>query len=330
MACRFVNIPNSEVSLKKLSKKAFEEIRAWVYRNARNIELTLWKYEFENGCADDVVSALSCYQNADGGFAHALEPDCWNPESSPYTTLNAIGKLEKIGFTDTGHPIVRGILKYLESCAYSNENGWYFSIPSNNACPRAPWWTFDEDANEYEHIGVTAEIACFALQYAEKDSALYKKSRAIAAKLLSQINEPGNKGDMGLSGYCTLIDNIEKTGLSGEFDATRLRASVKKLADGAIVRDPAQWGTYTVRPSQFIHSPDSPYYPGNEDIVEKELDYLIDTRPDDGVWGITWLWHGNYALYPKEFAISENWWKADADIGATGKLIFLRNFGRLE
>jgi hypothetical protein len=93
------------------------------------------------------------------------------------------------------------------------------------------------------------------------------------------------------------------------------------------VRDVPQWAHYGVRPSQFIDSPGSPFYAGNEDIVNQELDYLIETKPDRGVWGITWHWHGNQEKYGKEFAISENWWKAS---GATAKLKFLRAFDRLE
>ena len=67
-----------------------------------------------------------------------------------------------------------------------------------------------------------------------------------------------------------------------------------------------------------------------EEITEKELDYLIDTRPAGGVWGITWQWWDLYEKYPKEFAISENWWNEDPDVGAIGKLKFLRNFSRLD
>ncbi len=77
--------------MKKISKKAFEEIRLWIYRNSRQLDLAMWQYEFENGNKDNVLLALSYYQNVDGGFGNALEPDCWNPESTPYTTLNAIG-----------------------------------------------------------------------------------------------------------------------------------------------------------------------------------------------------------------------------------------------
>ena len=313
--------------MKQLSKQAFSEIRTWVYRNARQMELALWQYEFEDGGAEAVLSALSFYQNDDGGFGNALEADCWNPESSPYTTLNAIGTLNSIEFTDISHPVTRGIFKYLESGKYFTGEGWLFSIPSNNDYPRAPWWTYDPTANEFEHTGVTLGIICFILRCAEKNSLLYATALSLAEKLVNKLQAPDNLGDMGLSGYRELIETLEALDFTGRFDMGFLTSEVRKRVNAAIVRDASQWGGYRVRPSQFIHSPESPYYAGNEAIVAEELDYLIDTRPENSVWGITWQWWDNYAKYPKEFAISENWWKA---VCAIGELKFLRSFGRLE
>jgi hypothetical protein len=312
--------------MKILSKQSFDEIRAWVYRNARQIELALWRYEFENGDMEAVLSALSHYQNADGGFGNALEPDCWNPESSPYTTLNAVNKLEYIGFSDTRHPILRGIINFFESGRHSVEYGWLFNIPSNNDYPRAPWWTYDPKANEIEHTGVTAGIICFALQYADKQSVLYKRAYTLAEIMLEKFKKPDNIGDMGLDGYCKLKETLDKLGMTERLGAGFREGALKKAVDISIVRDAAQWAKYCVRPSQFIRSPDSPYYPGNEDIVNKELDYLIDTRPENGVWDITWQW----GAFPDEFSISKNWWKSDLEIGATGKLKFLKSFNRLD
>ena len=313
--------------MKKISGKAFDEIRLWIHRNARQLDLAMWQYDFENGSKDIVLSALSHYQNADGGFGNALEPDCWNPNSTPYTTLYAIEKLNSLCFTETSHPIMQGIIKFLESGAHSTGDGWLFSIPSNNDYPRAPWWTYDPKANEHEHIGVTLGIVCFVLQFVDKQSGLYRKALAHAIKLLSKLKETGNMGDMGLSGYCMVLEKAKQLGISDQIDMALYSAAVKKLVDEAIVRDVSQWVNYSVRPSQFISTPDSPFFEGNEDIVEKELDYLIDTRPENGVWGITWQWWENYEKYPKEFAISENWWKAE---GAIRRLRYLRNFGRLE
>ena len=61
-------------------------------------------------------------------------------------------------------------------------------------------------------------------------------------------------------------------------------------------------------------------------MVEKELQYLLDTKPKDGVWGITWTWFDNMAQYGDAFILSENWWKGSQAIMNT---LFLRNFGKL-
>lgn len=104
-----------------------------------------------------------------------LEPDSWNPNFSPHTTLDAIGKLANIGFSDASHPIMQGLFRFFDSGVHSNPNGWLFSIPSNDDYPHAPWWTYDAKANQYKQIGVTAKVECFVLQFGVEDSALYKR-----------------------------------------------------------------------------------------------------------------------------------------------------------
>lgn len=311
----------------KLSAKDYQEIRCWIYRNARPLELAIWRHDFEGGNHEDVLDALSFYQNGDGGFGHALEADNWNPDSLPYTTLAAINILKGIPFTDMRHPIMQGIIRFLESGAWCNENGWYFNIPSNNNHAHAPWWTYDEEANNVESIGVTAEIVGFLLTCADRNSQLYQKALALADRLIGRLNTPGRYGDMGVGGYCTLLDAIKQAKLTSHFDCIFISDKLTALVNESIVREPAEWVNYCVRPSNYIKSPESVFYRDNKDIVAKELDYLIDTRPENGVWGITWSWFDNNGKYAREFAISENWWKA---VKAIEKVHFLRNFGRAD
>lgn len=54
-------------------KNQYIEVRQWMYRNARHVEVCLWNYLFENGTKEAVINALSFYQNKDGGFGNALE-----------------------------------------------------------------------------------------------------------------------------------------------------------------------------------------------------------------------------------------------------------------
>ncbi len=311
----------------KLSRNDFEEVSLWVHRNAREIDLALWKYHFENGSKDHVLSALTVYQNADGGFGHALEADNWNPHSSPYQTLTAITILDRIGFTDTSHPVWQGIFRYLDSGAYHNENGWLFSIPTNDDYPHAPWWTYNENANTYESIGVTAELAASILQYGERGTALYDKALKETTRLLGLIGNTEKNGDMGIGGYCKLLNALYRTGLDSRYDLAAVSARVRQLVTSSIEHDTSKWEFYGVRPSNYITSPDSPYYEDNREITETELDYLIKTRQDGGVWGITWSWFDNNEKYAKAFAVSENWWKTNL---AVSKVLMLRNFGRVE
>lgn len=318
--------------MKKLDRNAYQEITAWMYRNARPLELALWRYFFEGGDKESVIHALSYYQNEDGGFGKGVEPDGWNTESSPYATFHVIGILRNLGVLEeqgTAHPMVRGIFRYLESGAGCDENGWLFSIPSNDNFPRAPWWSYDININKVENAGLTAGICGFILRYAQKESTLFEKACGYARNILSNAQNKRTEdfGEMGAGGILMLLGDIMERGLGTEFSFPGLMEKMYTVVNQKIERDPQQWAFYTPRPSEFIPCAKSPFYKGNEEIVETELDYLIDTRNPGGVWNITWTWFDLGEKYPKEFAVSENWWMA---VKAIDKVMFLKNFGRME
>ncbi|MFT4146503.1 MAG: hypothetical protein QM644_18830 [Mobilitalea sp.] len=306
-----------------ISTKTYNQIKTWIYRNARDLELSLWKYYFEEGNKSDVISALSYYQNEDGGFGNSLEPDNWNPNSTPYTTLYAISILNDIEFIDLSHPIYKGILNYLQNEKDLMEYGWRFCVPTNDSYPHAPWWNFNEEANLTESIGVTTGLSIFILKHIDKSSMLYQKTTALVKNLLNNLMAGNNFGDMGIGGYVELLDELRVLG-HNEYDYTSLQPRLNELVKNSIEHDLSKWQYYGVRPSNYIKGPQSIYYYENKDIVEKELNYLIETVPQNDVWGIPWTWFDNNSKYSKEFAISENWWKS---IKAIEKMRFLKSFG---
>lgn len=133
-------------------------------------------------------------------------------------------------------------------------------------------------------------------------------------------------GDMGIGGFILLIDTI-KTLKLGEYNYDSLQNRLNQLVKNSIEYDVSKWKLYGVRPSNYITHPHSIFYKENEMIVLKELEYLVETKPENDVWGITWTWFENTEKYCKEFAISENWWKAYKSIE---KLRFLKNFSNIE
>lgn len=309
-----------------LAKKDVEEIRSWMYRNARDLELRLWQFYFEGGAAEAVVKAMLPYQNEDGGFGHAMEPDNWNPGSSPYTTLYAIHLLQQINFREIKHPIYQGILKYIESEVDFVDDYWRFNIPGNNEYPHAPWMNFSEEDNLVESNGITAGIVEFILETCDESSDNYKKALRLARGLINRLMGGEKHGDMGIRGYIDLVEKMQKLGIEG-FDYDRIQDKLDHLVCESIEYNTEQWKYYGVLPSNYITTPHCRYYEKNKEILQKELEYIIRTKPQKGVWDITWTWFENNEQYAKEFAISENWWKA---IKAIEKLILLAAFGEVD
>ena len=159
----------------------FEKAKAFVYRNARPLDLARFRFHFENGSIDDVLHALSFYQNDDGGFAYAIEPDNWNINSNPIGAWAAAMILREIGFTDTEHPIMKGLLNYLDSGKDFSGGKWYNTVAGNNDYPHAVWWECD-DPEGIPSDNPTVSLAGFALCFADKNSSIYQKAGGIAKK----------------------------------------------------------------------------------------------------------------------------------------------------
>jgi hypothetical protein len=229
-------------------------------------------------------------------------------------------------FMDLSHPIYKGILKYLCSEKDFMEYGWRFCVPDNDNFPHAPWWNFNEEANRTGSIGVTAGLSVFVLKYADKDSIVYRKTTGLVKTLVNQLLTDNNFGDMGITGYVELLDVMKELKFDG-YDYTSLQLRLNDLVRNSIENDISKWQYYGVRPSNYIRSPQSIYYNENKDIIEKEINYLIETLPQNVVWGITRTWFDNNNKYTKEFAISENWWRSNK---AIEKINFLKNFGYIE
>ena len=230
--------------------------------------------------------------------------------------------LKEIEFDDLSHPICKGLCKYLDIESNFPE-GWIFTIESNNAFPHADFYNYNETYNKTESIGIFLGLSSFIIEH-YRDSIIYNEIIATLNKYISLMYDD-NLGDMGPTGYITLVNTMKKVNLQG-YDYEKLENRLKELVNRSIQRNPHQWLNYGYRPSDYIKSQNSMFYFDNKDIVDVELDFLIDTLPENDVWPISWSWFGNNKLYPKESTISENWCKANK---AIDRSLFLKNFDRL-
>ncbi|MEG2702206.1 MAG: hypothetical protein RSA65_06285 [Clostridia bacterium] len=302
----------------------YEKARAFVYRNARPLDLARWQYHFENGSGAAVWNALAYYQNEDGGFGHALEPDCWNPCSSPIQTWCATELLRETGLRDPSNPLIAGILHYLTSGDSFDGQGWFCTVASNHDAPHAPWWHTDSRSACHADDNPTACLAGFLLRFAPPGTAAQTLGCHVAQASASRLAAPSPTRDMHtLACYLRLYEYAAEAGNPAALDLPAMQASLQAHISSCLTQNTDLWETsYVCKPSQFFHSPAAPCYPGNEQLTAYECDFLERTQLKDGSWKIPWSW----SEYPEQWSISKNWWKAN---GILANLLFLKGFGRL-
>ena len=109
----------------------------FVWRSARLLERYRFAHLFLGGPREPVLAALRAFQNADGGFGNAIEPDLRCPDSQPVPTWNALEIMDEVGVFEPA--LARQVCDYLETITTA-EGGVPFVLPSSRPYPHAPWW----------------------------------------------------------------------------------------------------------------------------------------------------------------------------------------------
>ncbi len=286
-----------------------EKARQFIYKNARPLELATWQYHFENGSKEAVLNALSFYQNEDGGFGNGLEADFLNPNSSPMATWAATETLREIGLTDKNHPIVKSILRYLESGEHFDEkqNKWLNTIPSNNDYPHAIWWEYNEK-NDRISYNPTAALAAFIISYADTNSAIYEKGLKIAKEAVEWFASSAPINDNhDISCFIRLYNALDGETIISEDMLERFRAGLRESVRLTICPDTEKWAVeYVTRPSDYSITPDSMFYEDNAEIALYERDFIKTIQRVDGGFDVPWKWWTDYT----EFHVSEHRWQS--------------------
>src|SRR5258706_12410408 len=95
----------------------------FIWRNARLIERYLFTCLFDNGSKEPVLAALRAYQNKDGGFGNALEPDKRCPSSQPQDIEITLHILDAINAIDD--PMMLRAVNYLFTITTSDRGVLY-------------------------------------------------------------------------------------------------------------------------------------------------------------------------------------------------------------
>lgn len=307
--------------MKKLSQESFQRTKSFIFTKGRILDQRLFEFHFEHGSKESVIEALGAYQNGDGGFGQALEPDLRSPLSTVYTTSQGLFLLREIG-TTSEEPIIRNAINYLLG-NYQQEKSIWPIIPSEALdAPHAGHWD-DIIEKEFDSffINMRAGLAGHFWHYKElvPEGFAEQITTEVMENLLATADE--NLGwifdlwsYLGLMNTHGLPENIKQA----------LSQKLSQVIPSKVEKNPEKWTMMSVSPLNMAPTPDSPMAALiASKHFEKNLDYDIDQQLPDGTWALDWSWEKDD---PEAWEIAEKEWKAHL---AIAKLRTLQAYGRI-
>jgi hypothetical protein len=266
----------------KLSRQALERAEEFIYKNGRLLDRKRYELFFANGSREAVLSVLRAYQNEDGGFGNALEPDIRCPHSQPVPTEMALHIMEEIEAFDGS--ILEGMVRYLSQITVKDSGGFPLAFRSVNDYPHAPWWKTERD--NHASMNPTGTIMGLLLKQKVKtdfnEDPWFQQSLQYVWNQLDRDNPSGYhdgvqwitflqhtpdrvKADKYISlldEWLSRPDTIERN--------PKAQGYIHKVLDWAPTRD-----SYCAK---FI----------SEEEFNQHLSHLVDQQQEDGGWPISW------------------------------------------
>ncbi len=301
----------------QLSQSQFNKAQEFVLTQGRPLEQALWRFYFEEEPAAGVWQALTKFQNDDGGFGHALEPDLRAPASSALATQTALHILHSV-HTPVDHPLVQGAFRFLIDTFDPQTNVWRFIPPSAGDFPHAPWWDQTRLSETFGGflINPRANILGYLL-WADLPQA-EPIVRAIYLDVMTRFYETDKAIDNNtVFCYLNLIDHLPTE------EKAKATDHLLQLAHLSLQTDPNEWHTYCLKPLDLVSGPEGPFYSTFEVLIHAHLDFEIGRQTSRGSWEPTWSWYGNF---PETWPEAQKDWEGEITVNMMRKL---QRFGRI-
>jgi hypothetical protein len=248
----------------------------FILSNARLLERHLFAFLFQQGSPDHVHAALLAYQNADGGFGNALEPDKRTASSQPIDQEIAFGVLDDIGFDSR---IALQICDFLETITTA-DGGVPFVLPTVRDAPRAEWWNTDLEKPPAS-INPTASIAGLLHKYDVRHPWL-ERATDYCWQHIENLQISSGHDFLCVQLFLEHVADSERAERAFEQISTQL------MTGGHITYDPAASG-YVFMPLVYASSPQNMSRRlFDTTTIQTHLSALADKQQMDGGWPITW------------------------------------------
>lgn len=256
-------------------------IRSYIIKSARPLDVALYNHKFENGSADAVISELQKYQNEDKGFGHGLEPDIRSTSSSVICTTVALQYLQQLHVA-SNHPLALDALMYLEKNFTPTYYGWHPIGADVENAPHAPWWNYNKSLTSYEWGNPSAEIIGYFTTH--KYSAMSFSVDELVKKAILELHAVTQPEVHAVMSYLRMFR------MSSEEIKLQVKDVLFSHIKTVVSLNSSKWGSYVPKPLDFAEDPDDEAISlFREDIIRENIGYIEQSLLNDH-WEPSWNW----------------------------------------
>ena len=264
----------------------FDAAAAFIAANARVIDRRRFERMFGGGAARPVRDAVAAYRNDDGGFGHALEPDCRAPGSQALAVEMALRIMDEADAWDGA--LAGGACDWLAAVAPA-EGGAAGAEPDIADWPHAPWWVPEEghpaSVIATGLIAGTLHARGVSHPWLERATEMMWARIGRLARGAGELSG-GPGGAYEMLGVLRFLQHVP--------DRDRAQAAFGRVGPliidrGLVALDPETPGEVHF-PLDFAPEPGSlARAVFDEATIKANLDHLAAAQRDDGGWMFNWL-----------------------------------------
>jgi hypothetical protein len=307
--------------MKKLSSESFRKAVDYLYTNGRPLEQHLYTYEFSSGQPQPVLDALADFQNPDGGYGQAFEPDIRAQASTVLATSLALTLLRRMG-EPAQNPQVQAAIVYLLGQFDPDQLVWPIVPQAIESDPHAPWWEVATSAETFNgfKFNPRAEVLANLTHYRDlvPNEFLNRVTEALAADIdfgASNISE---------NEFLCLRELAETDGLPAGLQEP-LTDWLSRILPELTLKGQSRWTEYGLTPLEAAPHPGTTWAQALDPAeLEANLDELVERQLEDGSWPLNWSWD---FINAQAWAQAEREWKG---IKIVKNLESLKAYGRLD